>query len=101
MSKKIIIAKTIHEDYLKGVIINCPLLALYDEEGGLIEVSPIFPSGANKYQRGLINKIVKVINATLEMYDEEELKELVPNKKDKTPLPNFMKSEFPDDFQPV
>lgn len=97
--KKIVVAKVLRDkSKAKVVILTCPLVAVYDNDGVLIAIHHSVPKGTTSYQRRLVNKVLDVMNSTIDIYNEMERQYL--NKKT-IPIPDYIKRAFPDDTELV
>jgi hypothetical protein len=99
MKKKKMFARVVPSNIYSRVIeINVPM-RLYWDKAGMFDGIEYNVKACTGYQRKLIREAVGVIGAMQEMFQE-----MTEAMKEKTPLPSFLKKEFPDEFndnQPV
>lgn len=79
--------------YSRIIEINTPLRFYWNEDGTFDGIEYTLPKSCSSYQRKLISETVNIMWAMHEMYQE-----LTEAMKDATPLPAFLKKEFPNEF---
>jgi hypothetical protein len=101
MEKKEMAARVIRDIKYggKSLQINCPLIFRWNDKGDLDYVYYDIPKGISSYQKRLIHQSEYIINSMIDIYNEME--EFMDKESSKSPLPDFLKKEFPDDFKPV
>jgi len=97
--KKRLFAKSIPSnigDGYKVVLINCPTLAVYNNDGILVSYVCDIPKDVDisRYQKGLIRNVMYQINDALDICNELEYCDY---QEDVTPVPDYIKRAFPDD----
>jgi hypothetical protein len=99
MKKKSMVARIVNNpNGVSSIEINCPIMMTWGKDGRIIGAFSNIPKGTTRYQRGLVNHAMDIINSSIDLYNEME--EFVEREKD-TPIPDYIKRAFHDDDQLV